>query len=110
MLPPAAHWPGLNNGWAAGKLLFNSVQFLIFFPVIAACYFYMSWKPDYIILIIISTLVDYFVTLEMGRTEGVFRRKLLLTTSLSVNLGVLFGFKYFRTKILHQSGRFYVSM
>jgi len=59
-------------------MLFNSLQFLIFFPIVillyyllphskrwiflllASYYFYMSWNPAYIVLILISTLVDYF--------------------------------------------------
>jgi D-alanyl-lipoteichoic acid acyltransferase DltB (MBOAT superfamily) len=93
-------------------MLFNSVDFLVFFTLIASAYFalphrwrwvlllagsyyfYMCWKPAYIILIIISTLIDYFCGLGMGRTSKTSRRKLLLILSLSTNLGLLFTFKY----------------
>ena len=64
-------------------MLFNSIQFLIFFPLIVAAffaipqrfrwlllllgsyYFYMCWKPEYIILILISTIIDYYAGLGM---------------------------------------------
>lgn len=93
-------------------MLFNSVNFLVFFTLIVSAYFalphrwrwllllagsyyfYMCWKPAYIILIIISTLIDYFCGLGMGRTSKTGRRKLLLIMSLSTNLGLLFTFKY----------------
>jgi D-alanyl-lipoteichoic acid acyltransferase DltB (MBOAT superfamily) len=93
-------------------MLFNSVEFLVFFTLIVSVYFalphrwrwplllagsyyfYMCWKPAYIILIITSTLIDYFCALGMGRTSNTGRRKLLLLLSLCTNLGLLFTFKY----------------
>lgn len=93
-------------------MLFHSVEFLIFFPVVvilyfalpfrwrwllllvASYYFYMSWRLEYIILILISTVVDYFAGRRMGRVpQGSGRRKYLVL-SLVVNLGLLFSFKY----------------
>lgn len=94
-------------------MLFNSLQYLIFFPIVmftyfaipykyrwmlllaASYYFYMAWKPAYIILIIISTLIDYFAGIMMGRTEDKKKRKKYLMLSLVSNLGILFLFKYF---------------
>ena len=94
-------------------MLFNSIQFLIFFPVVlalyfatphryrwglllaASYYFYMSWRAEYVILIIVSTLVDYFVARQMGQTTQKSGRRLLLLLSLISNLGLLFAFKYF---------------
>jgi alginate O-acetyltransferase complex protein AlgI len=93
-------------------MLFNSVDFLVFFTLIVSAYFalphrwrwllllagsyyfYMCWKPAYIILIIISTLIDYFCGLAMGRTSNPGRRKLFLLVSLFTNFGLLFTFKY----------------
>lgn len=93
-------------------MLFNSVDFLVFFTLTVSAYFalphrwrwllllagsyyfYMCWKPAYIILIIISTLIDYCCALGMGRTEKPGRRRLMLIVSLSTNLGLLFTFKY----------------
>ncbi|MEE8405086.1 MAG: MBOAT family O-acyltransferase, partial [candidate division Zixibacteria bacterium] len=55
----------------------------------------MCWKPEYVILIIASTGIDYFAALGMGKhTERKPRRKYLIA-SLAGNLGLLFSFKYF---------------
>jgi len=94
-------------------MLFNSIKFLIFFPVvvilyflippkyrwvlllIASYYFYMCWRVEYIILIILSTLIDYMagIKIEDASDEKIKKRYLIL--SLCVNLGLLFFFKYF---------------
>ena len=94
-------------------MLFNSIQFLIFFPVvmmlyfitpfkirwilllIASYYFYMCWKVDYIVLIIISTLIDYICSNQMAKLESRKTRKKWLLISIFSNIGILFGFKYF---------------
>jgi len=94
-------------------MLFNSLQFLIFFPIvvtiffllpqkrrwilllIASYYFYMCWKVEYIVLIIISTLIDYFVAQQMDKLKEKAKKKKWLYLSLISNLGILFGFKYF---------------
>lgn len=94
-------------------MLFNSLQYLIFFPIVvggyflipyrfrwilllmASYYFYMAWKPAYIILIIISTLIDYFAGIMMGSTDDQKKRKKYLALSLVSNLSLLFLFKYF---------------
>jgi D-alanyl-lipoteichoic acid acyltransferase DltB (MBOAT superfamily) len=94
-------------------MIFNSIEFLIFFPIViaiyfalpyryrwifllaASYYFYMAWKPEYIILIIISTLIDYVAGLQMGKTNIKSRRVMYLIFSLCSNLGLLFAFKYF---------------
>ena len=94
-------------------MLFNSIQFLFFFPVvmilyfiipfkirwilllIASYYFYMCWKVDYIVLIIISTLIDYICSNQMAKLKFKKNRKKWLLISIFSNLGILFGFKYF---------------
>ncbi|NSW92376.1 MAG: MBOAT family protein [Firmicutes bacterium] len=94
-------------------MLFNSLEFLIFYPIITilyfilpqrarwilllagSYYFYMAWRPEYIILILISTSVAYFTGLKMGREEHKEKRKKYLYLSLFVNLGLLAVFKYF---------------
>lgn len=94
-------------------MLFNSVQFVVFLPFVvllyfsikprfrwilllgASYYFYMCWKPEYLILIIISTLVDYYAAIRMGKAEKKSKKKKYLILSLFSNLGLLFGFKYF---------------
>lgn len=91
---------------------FNSIDFLLFLPavvglyylfphrfrwallLVASYYFYMCWKPEFIILIVISTLVDYAAGLGMERTSKQRVRRLWLAFSLTSNLGMLFTFKY----------------
>ncbi|MBU0755092.1 MAG: MBOAT family protein, partial [Planctomycetes bacterium] len=94
-------------------MLFNSVHFLIFFPLAVAAYyllpfrhrckfllaasyyFYMCWKPAYILLIIVSTLVDYVAAHAMDRHNERNGRRKWLIVSLIANLGLLFSFKYY---------------
>ncbi|MCP4639541.1 MAG: MBOAT family protein, partial [bacterium] len=94
-------------------MLFNSLHFVFYFPVVVALYFllpcrwrwalllfasyyfYMCWKPAYAVLIVASTLVDYFAAMAMERTDRPFYRRLCLVASLSANFGLLFTFKYF---------------
>ena len=97
-------------------MLFNSVQFLIFFPIgcfiisfstyvikknivnqilllAASLYFYMCWNPAYIVLILISVCITYASGLLMqNKTAKV--KKIILFASLVSNLGILFFFKY----------------
>ena len=55
----------------------------------------MYWEPSYIILILFSTIVDYFVAINIEKKQSVKDRKYLLFFSLFLNLGLLFTFKYF---------------
>ncbi len=102
-------------------MLFNSLHFLLFFPVVvvvyyatppsfrwiwllgSSYYFYMSWHPAYIILIVFSTMVDYLAGLGMGREKEKRGRRKYLWGSLAVNLGLLFLFKYY--DFFHESLR-----
>ncbi len=63
--------------------------------LLVSWYFYAAWKPEYIILLLSSTLIDYFVALKLEKTTKFNRRKQLVWTSIFVNLLILFGFKYF---------------
>lgn len=94
-------------------MLFNSLHFLFFFPVvtflyfliphkyrwvlllIGSYYFYISWKAEYALLLIASTLVSYYSALYISRSEIQQRKRFFLFLSLLVNLGFLFIFKYF---------------
>jgi len=58
-------------------------------------YFYMSWKPEYAALLLLSTAVDFWCGLKMGRIKEKKKRKPFLAISLIGNLGMLFFFKYF---------------
>jgi alginate O-acetyltransferase complex protein AlgI len=93
-------------------MLFNSFEYLIFLPFVVALYFtipvkwrwllllfasyffYMCWKAEYAILILFTTMVDYFVALKMGRESSGKKKKRWLVMSILVNLGMLAGFKY----------------
>jgi len=55
----------------------------------------MCWKPEYIFLIILSTIVDYVSGLGMEKAKEVGKKKKFLLLSLFSNLGLLFAFKYF---------------
>ena len=93
-------------------MLFNSLHFIVFFPVvvllyyatphrfrwilllISSYYFYMSWKAEYIVLIFASTLIDYYCGLAIHKSDSLQTRKYLLLISLFTNFGILFSFKY----------------
>ncbi len=61
----------------------------------ASYYFYMSWRPEYAILILGSTIIDYFAALKMSKYPDKKKRTPILLFSLFTNLGLLFTFKYF---------------
>lgn len=93
-------------------MLFNSFQYWIFFFIVAALFysvpfrfgkillllasyvFYMWWDPRFIVLILTSTIVDYYLGIFLETATG-RRKKLLLVVSLVVNLGILGFFKYY---------------
>lgn len=93
-------------------MLFNSVHFLFFFPLVvlgyfvlpqrlrwvwlllASYYFYMAWNPRYALLLAASTLITYASGRLIGR-EGARRKKLWVALSFTSNLAILFLFKYF---------------
>ena len=93
-------------------MLFNSIQFLIFFPLVtglyfllpfrwrwglllsASCIFYMYFIPVYILILLFTILVDYVAGILIEGAEG-NRRKRLLALSIVANVGVLAVFKYF---------------
>ena len=93
-------------------MLFNSFQYWIFFLVVATLFysvpfrigkflllgasyiFYMWWDPRFIVLILTSTVVDYFLGIWLETASG-RRKKFLLVVSLVVNLGILGFFKYY---------------
>lgn len=94
-------------------MLFNTIDYLIFLPTVvlvyylipfrfrwvfmlaASYYFYMCWRVEYIVLILASTVIDYFVAQLLYSQQDERKRKWLLWLSLATNLGLLFVFKYF---------------
>jgi alginate O-acetyltransferase complex protein AlgI len=94
-------------------MIFSSFEFVGFFAVVllirsclrnfsaekwflllASYVFYMSWSVPCVLLIIGTSLVDYFVGMGLGRIEDPRKRRLLLVVSIVANLGVLGFFKY----------------
>ncbi|MFN8278603.1 MAG: MBOAT family O-acyltransferase [Chitinophagales bacterium] len=108
-------------------MLFNSLEFLIFFPVvtllyfllphrwrwlhllIASCIFYMFFIPVYILILIFTIIIDYIAGILIEDAQG-SRRKLYLMMSLVANIGVLAVFKYYNffignvNEMLHHIG------
>src|SRR5437016_11391562 len=93
-------------------MLFNTQQFFVFFLVVlalfygapcpwrkrillaASYYFYMSWNPKFILLLLTLTTIDYWAALWIEQSHP-SRRKLFLIISLAANLGFLGFFKYY---------------
>jgi alginate O-acetyltransferase complex protein AlgI len=95
-------------------VVFNSFIFILFFFVVYGLYlglkksykvqnlillvasyiFYGYWDWRFLLLLASSTLIDYFVGIEIGKAQG-HRRKLFLLMSVFSNLGILLFFKYF---------------
>lgn len=97
-------------------MLFNTIDFAIFLPIVFILYwfvanknlklqnllivvasyvFYGWWDWRFLSLILFSTIVDYAVGQGLLKQENVTKRKVLLWTSILVNLGFLGFFKYY---------------
>lgn len=92
-------------------MVFNSSDFLVFFPLVcalyyltphklrwvlvlvASCWFYMAFVPVYILILAFTIGIDYCAGILIERNEGV-RRKRWLVLSIIANVGVLAFFKY----------------
>jgi D-alanyl-lipoteichoic acid acyltransferase DltB (MBOAT superfamily) len=93
-------------------MLFNSFEFLLFFPIVtflyfvipyklrwallllASCVFYAFFKWEYIFILLFTIVIDYFAGIWIDKTQGVMR-KWALAISLVANIGVLALFKYY---------------
>ena len=87
-------------------MLFNSLEFLIFFPIVtlayfliphkvrylwllgASYYFYMCWNPEYALLMATSTIITYLsgIFIDKGKTE--LSRKITVGVSFTLNLAI----------------------
>ena len=97
-------------------MLFNSIDFAIFIPIVFGLYwfvfskslklqnllivvasyvFYGWWDWRFLTLILFSTLVDFTVGIKLSQENGKSKRRILLLTSVLVNLGFLGVFKYY---------------
>ena len=91
-------------------MLFNSIEFIIFFPIvtllyflipfkfrwlhllIASCIFYMAAIPSYILVLFTVIITDYFAGRKIESTSN---KKLWLIISIAANIGILGFFKYY---------------
>ena len=94
-------------------MLFNSLDFMIFFPIVVlvyfiiprkiryiwllvvSYYFYMCWNAEYALLIGISTVITYLSGLLLEKNQRTWLRKLVVALSFISNLGILIFYKYF---------------
>lgn len=97
-------------------MLFNSIDFAFFFPIVFILYwfitqknlkiqnllilvasyiFYGWWDWKFLSLLFFSTLADYFIGIGLNNNQNQKTRKLLLWLSISINLGFLGFFKYY---------------
>lgn len=93
-------------------MLFNSLHFLVFFPItvafyyilptrfrwlllfLASCYFYMSFVPAYILILFVIILIDYTAARLIEKANAPVK-KIYLVVSIVANLLLLGYFKYF---------------
>lgn len=97
-------------------MLFNSLEFAVFLPVVFLLYwfvfsktvrlqnaviiasgyvFYGWWDWRFLLLLIFTSTVDFVVGAYLSKTEDERRRKILLLTSIFMNIGLLGVFKYY---------------
>ena len=94
-------------------MLFNSFEFLVFFPVVtllyflvpqgwrwplllaASCFFYMAFIPKYILILLATIVVDYTAGILIEKTAPGRTRKLYLVASLAMTVAILGFFKYY---------------
>lgn len=94
-------------------MLFNSLIFLVFLPIvftaywlipakhrnlfllIASYYFYFSYNPWFLLLLIGTSGLDFYLAKAISNSQNQAKRKTLLVLSIISNIGVLFAFKYF---------------
>lgn len=94
-------------------MVFNSLTFVVFFAImlvlhnlplswkvkktnllLASYLFYAVWNPPFILLLWLSTVIDFFVGKALYTQQNPYKKKLLLVISLIGNLGMLCFFKY----------------
>jgi len=94
-------------------MLFNSLEFLVFFPIVlalyyalphrfrwillllASYYFYMCWNAKFVVLLFTATLLSYVNAIWISRSEKPVVRNSLLLITVVLLIGPLFFFKYF---------------
>lgn len=105
-------------------MLFNSVQFLVFFPIVilvlflvprkvrkywllvVSYYFYMCWNVKYSALLAFSTIATFLTGILLGKATTTRLKKLCVAVCFVINLGILFVFKYANFTILNVNSLF----
>ena len=93
-------------------MIFNSVTYLVFLSLVVSLFwllpgrsrliliflssltFYAFWRPEFIFLILFSALVDFFLAKRIYKEKIKIRKKLFLILAITINLSLLFYFKY----------------
>jgi alginate O-acetyltransferase complex protein AlgI len=93
-------------------MLFNSIEFLIFFPLVtvlcftmpsrlrwpvllaASCWFYMAWIPAYAVIFLIAATIAYIAALIIARTQDRRMKTAIVCIALTLVVGILLVFKY----------------
>ncbi len=96
-------------------MLFNSIDFAYFLPIVFVLYwlfksnikiqnlilfiasyiFYGWWEWKFLLLILLSTIIDYSVGIAIDKNKNIKFRKIFIVLSLVMNLGMLIFFKYY---------------
>ena len=94
-------------------MLFNSLEFLLFFPIVtlgyfltpgkwrwvllllASLWFYLSFIPWYVLILVLAIAVDYSAAIFIEDSKTPRRRKTWLVISILSTVAILFVFKYF---------------
>ena len=94
-------------------MLFNSLTFVVFFAIVLALHhlpigwtwkkvnlllasylFYAAWNPPFVLLLWLSTFVDYLAAGQIAKSDNRTTRRFWLAISMLTNLGMLGFFKY----------------
>ncbi|MBP6411256.1 MAG: MBOAT family protein [Pseudarcicella sp.] len=93
-------------------MLFNSIHFILFFIIVtlgyfslgwagrwrllllASCFFYMVFKPAYILILFATIVIDYYAGIYIEKSNSQYKKKILIISLLS-NIGILAIFKYY---------------
>ncbi|MDD3804197.1 MAG: MBOAT family protein [bacterium] len=94
-------------------MLFNSIQYFIFLPIVAilyfilpfrfrwfwlllsSFYFYMAWRAEYAVLMVAAVLINYTAGIMISRSEKKGLKKFYMLFGVCASFLILFVFKYF---------------
>lgn len=78
--------------WKTSAISNNLAQLIL---LLSSYLFYGWWDWRFLILIVISSFADYIIGQQIFKSSVVKHRKILLSLSIFINIGILFFFKYF---------------